>query len=248
MARKSTTSLELENAQLRDELIKLREQVEAQTSAAAATKNRLSAVVGNVTPHAELMVGIRNISDYTVGIPPVLPGDPSLQLAPDFGDNEPGSVAVISYAAWRELRKGKLVEQGMIRRDDSVLGSAFLAAPEDREGELAPGSYVNTIEDPPHWINSRSEDELREDIARITSQASLFRLRRVVDTELLRLEADSGMSRETREDQARCAQAALSKLSTKYRLVDDLTTAKIEVGRQAQAGIDPSGRRISLRL
>src|SRR5512135_3880509 len=126
MARKATTQMELENEQLKQELAQLREAVEAESQANRNLKKRVMALSN--TPQGELMVGIRNVSDYTVGIKPQLPGDSALQLAADFGNDEPGSVAVMSYASWRELRKSKLIADGMIKRDDSILGSTFNAA------------------------------------------------------------------------------------------------------------------------
>lgn len=248
MARKTTTSLELENQKLREELAKLREAVDVESSAAAAYKGRLALSSSADTPWSHLMVGIRNVSDYTVGIPPILPGDSPIQLAPSFNGDEPGAVAVITYAAWRELRKGHLVERGMVCRDDSVLGTAFIPAPEDRPGEVAPGQAVNMIDDPHAWIERRDEAQLRTDIAKITSQASLFRLRRVVDEALRKFELESELPRDTREQQARVAQQALNALSAKLRMVDDLTTTMIEARTRTDANVDSSGRRISIKI
>lgn len=216
MARKSTNRLELENEELQRQLKDMRTQLENQTTAAGLAGARVP----------ELMVGIRNVSDYSVGIP-IKDGN-DIQLAPDFGGDDPGCYDVISYELWRKLRRGKQATQGLIMRDDSFLGGAFNAGPADRNEDFNEEHFANRIPDPVEWITTRTEKKLRDDIAKITSLASLFRLRRVVDTALGKLEDDSGMPRDTIDNQVKCAQWALDQLDGKLRLVDRLVTSAIE--------------------
>jgi len=247
MPRKNTTQLEMENQALREELGKLRSSVEIESEANRNLRGRVASLTN--TPHGDLMVGIRNVSDYTIGIKAQLPGDNPLQLAAAFDGTEPGVVAVMSYAAWRELRKSKMIGDGMIKRDDSILGTAFNAAPADLPGDLATGWEANLIENPLEWITSRSEEQLRADIEKITAQSSFFRLRRVVDAALRRWELESGLPRSTREEQALVAGRALSALSSKLRMVDDLATAGIEGrGEHTMDVIGVNGRKISLKM
>lgn len=245
--RKSTTNLELENERLRKELESLRGKVEAETTAKAAMKHALAAKnAGATTPWTELVVGIRNISDYTIGIPPIQGGS-EYQLSPAFTGKESGTTAILPYSEWRELRNDSRVAKGMIKRDDSILGSSFNAAPEDREEDLPASARVNQVEDPKAWIDFRSEDEIRRDLEAMTSTPSIFRLRRVVDDALRELEAKSGMPRETLDQQAACAQYALRQLSGKLRLVDELTTSIIE-RRNEPDPAEVKGTTVTIRL
>lgn len=167
------------------------------------------------------MVGIRNVSDNTIGEPGKF-GEPDLHLHADLGEHDPASVTSISYAWWRELRKGKLVRDGLIVRDDSVLGTGFVAAPEDKAEEIPVEADINTILDPQDWIESRTEAQLRADLARLTSDSSLRRIRRAVDVKLKALEESYG------DDVPNKAAQAVDDLPMVYKFVDEYTTKRLE--------------------
>lgn len=222
-----TAALQAQLAAAQAAVDELRAQLESQTIAATAHQARLAAAVPtHRAAYGELMVGIRNVSDTAIGIPPQFKGDDEIQLFPDFGNNEPRQVAVISYGRWRELRKGTLVERGLIVRDDSVLGRAYSAAPADQDHELPPNAKHNVIPDPVAWIESRTEAELRADLARITAEEGLRRLRRAVDQRLRQLELK--YPRETLRQQADAARRALAELPANYRLIDELVEQRIQ--------------------
>lgn len=229
MAKKKPSIAELEQ-QLLDANAKnaeLRSQVDTQTRAAVAHQERFAtAVPGHRAQFAELMVGIRCVSDTTVGVPALFKGDSDLHLHADYGHEDPARCAIISYAWYRELRKGQLFAKGLLTRDDSILGSLYQPAPEDLPGEVAVGHEVNTILDPTEWVNARNEQELRDGIAAITSEDSLRRLRRVVDEYLLKFEGSQ--VRGTVAEQVKAAKAALMSLPAKLRMLDDLVTQRLE--------------------
>jgi len=205
----------------------LRSMVDTQTVAATAHQQRLAtALPGHRAQFAELMVGVRNISDTTVGVKALFKGDSDLQLNADFGKEDPARTQIISYAWWRELRKSPYVGKGLLIRDDSTLGSLYQAAPPDLPGELAPGHAVNAIPDPKAWVESRDETALREGVAAITSEESLRRLRRVVDEALVAFE--STQPRNTVPEQVKAARLALNSLPAKLRMLDDLVTSRLE--------------------
>ncbi len=230
-------------AELQRQNEELRALLEQQSAAGTALRSRLSAINDNAqNPYSELMVGIRNVSDNTVGIPAML-GNPPIQLAAPMGDDDTGASAPISYAQWRELRKGKLVRDGAIMRDDTVVGAGLSVAPADLAKDLPPTHKHNAIRDPKAWIDERSEDEIREELDRITSEESLQRIRRTVDDELRRIEATRPVSdalphKERLKAQASRARWAISSLPAKYRLVDDLITSRLEA---PEAGEDWDG-------
>lgn len=186
---------------------------------------------------AQAMVGIRNISDMTVGERGAF-GAPDIHLYASSDKNDPNTVTVIPYAWWRELRKGKLVGNGVIMRDDSVMGQGYMHAPEDRPEDLAPGHTVNAIEDPKEWIESRTEAQIRADLPKITSINSLRRIRRAVDDKIRQVAeampdiyrdhtaASNGFVPKGGWDQRKVR--ALEELPALYRLVDDMTTRLIE--------------------
>lgn len=219
--------------ELRRQNAELRELLEQQSAAGSALRTRLQAINPSAqNPYSELMVGIRNVSDNTIGIPEML-GNPPIQLAAASEDDDTGSCAPISYAQWRELRKGKLVRDGAILRDDSVIGAGLQAAPADLPKDLPPTHKHNAVRDPKAWIDDRTEDEIREELERITSEETLQRIRRAVDDELKRLEASRPVSdalptKERLKAEASRARWAISSLPAKYRLVDDLITTRLE--------------------
>lgn len=186
---------------------------------------------------AQAMVGIRNISDMTVGERGAF-GAPDIHLHASRDRNDPNTVTVIPFAWWRELRKGKLVANGVIMRDDSVLGEGYLKAPEDRPEDLASTHAVNAVPDPKEWIESRTESEIRADLPKITSINSLRRIRRAVDDKILEIAAAMpdiyrDMTPASNKylppggwDQRKVR--ALEELPALYRLVDDMTTRLIE--------------------
>lgn len=167
------------------------------------------------------MVGIRNISDYTIGIPAKF-GDPELQLFPDISHDDPNSVAVVTFASWKALIKGQYVTRGMIVRDDSVMGPGYMVAPEDRDVDYNPETAGNRIADPIEWVESRTEAQVREDLAKITSEPSLRRLRRAVDMKLKELQQaypDTVTNKQLK---------SWEDLPVIYRFVEDYTTRKLE--------------------
>jgi hypothetical protein len=167
------------------------------------------------------MVGIRNISDYTIGIPSRF-GEPELQLFPDLGANDPNSTAVVSFAFWRALIKERYVTQGMIVRDDTILGVGYTPAPEDRAEDYSPHAAANRILDPVEWIESRSEPEIREALAMVTSEPSLRRIRRGVDLKLRQLQASYADTVENK------TLKSWEDLPMVYRFIDDYTTRRLE--------------------
>jgi hypothetical protein len=230
--------LQQQLAQALQTIQSLQQMVETQTAVAAMHQSRLStALPSHKAVGGELMVGIRNISDTTLGVKSPFKGEPDLHLHADFGIDDAGRVTMISYAWWRELRRSALVQKGLIMRDDSVLGTTWNAGPADGLTDVHADFHVNAVIDPRHWIESRTTDQLTEDIAKITSDASLQRLRRAVDQELARLE--SQYPRTTKPQQVAAAKKALNQLSAKYRHADDLLRTALE--NPVDADEEPSG-------
>lgn len=213
---KSKATLQAENAILRKHL-------QDQARGTAAAVEHLANAFPSAKPaSAELRVGIRNISDNTIGIPPYFAGDPVLHLHSDTTGASPAIVAIVSHATWMQLRKSSYVAKGLIMRDDSVLGGNYEVAPADRPEELAPGYAANAIPDPVEWISSRTEAQIREDLDKITCETSLRRLRRVVD-DAIRVEQD----KYPKEDLKR-AKKAVQALSATYQMLDHTITTRLE--------------------
>lgn len=186
----------------------------------------LAAALGSNKPQissTELKVGIRNISDNTIGLFSPIAGEPNVDLHADLPDlPRMGCTAVISYAWWQVLRKSPVMQRGEIVRDDSVLGSSFTAGPPDRPEDLPESWAVNAIPDPVAWIQSfATESDLRAAVDRITNLTSLRRIRRVVDMELKRLERTFG-------DDPKRAAKALRALPALYQMLDQVITTKLE--------------------
>lgn len=175
-------------------------------------------------PQGQLVVGIRNVSNYTVGFVDKTSGTPiEYNLNPEVpGVSDPKTRAVISYAYWQQLRKGSQVQYGLIVRDDSVLGAADNAAPEDRPEDLHPEAAVNVVLDPREWILSRTEPELRESVAKMTSQPTLRRLAHEVDQEILRIGEAKYLGDEER------AGKAIRDLPAMFRLVEELVEDRLD--------------------
>lgn len=211
-------------------------QLEQQLINAAVLANALAKHQGGQTS-AQAMVGIRNISDLTIGIPAAF-GQAEIHLHAAVKPNDPNTMTVIPYVWWRELRKGKLVQDGYLLRDDNIMGEGYLAAPADRPEDLAPGFAINAVLDPKEWIESRDETGIRTGIAEISSLNSLRRIRRAVDDKLREIvqslpdnyrdntPASNGYVPKGGWDNRH--KLAVDQLPMIYRLVDDLTTKKIE--------------------
>jgi len=188
-----------------------------------------------VTP--QTMVGLRNVSDLTIGIPGAF-GQGDVHLHAAFRNEDPATYTIIPFAWWREIRSGKYVDQGMLMRDDSIIGEGYTPAPPDRPQDLAPNFSVNLVIDPQQWIDSRNEIQIREDIMKMTSLNSLRRLRRAVDMKLRSIvdsipdqyrdttKASNGYVPPKGWDKRH--KMALEQLPAIYRLVDDLTSRRIE--------------------
>lgn len=210
------TEMQLENERLRLLL-------EQQSQANQAMANRLAAMGATIQrPSTDIMVGVRNICDDTVGERSPFPNEPDLHLHADFGLPDPNTVGVVSFAWWQRMRKGRLIGEGRIMRDDSVLGGTYQAAPPDRPEDIDPGFYVNAIPQPELWIESKTEQELREAIDRITALSALRRLRGVVDRKLLQIEKQFTL------DDPNRMKKALKALPALYRFVDEMITTRLE--------------------
>lgn len=174
-------------------------------------------------PAGQLVVGIRNISNYTVGLIDNTTGVPiEYNLTPEIpGIPDPHNRAVISYAFWQRLRSGTQVAQGLIMRDDSVLGEADNVAPADRPEDLAPDAAKNQVIDPKDWIRSKTEPELRDAIAAMTSGPSLRRLLYAIDQEIISLGEEYA-------GQPDRAIKALKRLPAVYRLVEELAEERLD--------------------
>jgi hypothetical protein len=197
----------------------LRSMIDQASVSAQAMAQRIAA---GTTHTGQLLVGIRNISDMTLGQKSPNSTEPDLHLHADFGTNDPNSVAVISNSWWLQMRKGRFVRDGLIMRDDTALGLGDSAAPPDRETDLHPDFYVNAIPDITTWMDGKTEADIREAVAKMTSPASLLRLRRIVDIKLLELEKDYDV-----EDPLRMKKAQ-KRLPMLYKLVDELVTMRLE--------------------
>jgi hypothetical protein len=222
MPKKTTKQLEAEVAELRAAL-------EQQTRATAVHQERLAqALPTHRMAGAELMVGIRCIADVGLGLPrnPHIPGDVDVTLDADIPGADPaGTYAIIPYTKWQQIRKSVVMDNALIIRDDSVLGSAYAPAPPDAPEDIAKHWAVNAILDPVAWITERTDDDIRDGIEAMTSPHSLRRLRRVVDFEVRTLQ-----DRHPKPGSVESAVWALRQLPAKYQLVDSLTTLKLEKG------------------
>lgn len=205
-----------------------REALDAETNAKSTMMDRLTrqGAAGPQVTWSEVMVGIRNISDSTIGLESPFAHEMDVQLYGDVatihGDAPVGTDAAISYAWWRQLRTQKQVQRGQLVRDDSILGPGITSAPVDRAEDIPESFYVNAVENPIEWIESRDETQLRDDLVAMTYMGSVSRIRRVVDEKLRELE--NTKPRETIAEQVVAADYAVRSLSGKLRLVDGITT------------------------
>ncbi len=205
-----------------------RDALDAETNAKSTMMDRMTrqGAVGPSVTWSEVMVGIRNISDNTIGLVSPFAHETDVQLFGDVatthGDAPVGTDAAISYAWWRQLRTQKEVQRGQLVRDDTILGPGITSAPVDRAKDLPESFHVNNVEDPIEWIESRDETQIRDDLMAMTYMGSVSRIRRVVDEKLREIE--NTQPRETIAQQVVAADYAVRALSGKLRLVDGITT------------------------
>jgi hypothetical protein len=172
----------------------------------------------------QLVVGIRNVSNYSVGLIDKTSGQAiEFNLNPEVpGVTDPRTRAVVSYVFWQQLRSGGQVGKGIIVRDDSVLGPADNAAPEDRPKDMHPDHARNLVIDPREWIQSRTEQQIREDIAAMTSEPTLRRLLYCVDQEIVLI------GEERYAGDAERARKAIRDLPALFRVVEELCEERLD--------------------
>lgn len=179
---------------------------------------------GRIAP-GQQVVGIRNVSNYGVGLVDntgIVAMEYSLAPASE-AMFIPQSQATIPYVFWQQLRHSKQVREGFIVRDDSILSEQEYAGPEDKETDLPPEAKWNVIDKPRAWIMSASEADIRAAIAKITSPATLRRLMRTVDQEILIIgEA------EFKGDPER-AEKSINALPGIFVLTENLAKARLDV-------------------
>lgn len=172
----------------------------------------------------QLVVGVRNVSNYSVGFIDRTSGQPiEHNLNPEVpGNPDPRTTAVVSYAFWQQLRTGNQVGRGLIIRDDSILGPADNAAPDDRPQDLHPDHAKNVILDPREYVLSRTEDQLRQDIAAMTSEPTLRRLLYAVDEEIVRI------GEQNHRDDPERARKSIRDLPAIFRVVEELAEERLD--------------------
>lgn len=191
----------------------------------ANLQGQLSAVLsmGGKTG-AKAVVGIRNISCDTVGMYNKVHGETGEVTlhAERFGQYDPNNVAVISEQFWREIRKGKLVELGIIMRDDSVCSGGDVIAPADRPEDLPMGREKNIVIDPFQWIESKTEEELGAAVQAMDSETTLRRLAAAVDHKIWKV------GEERYKDHAERAKLAIRDTPAKYHWVDKRVEERLD--------------------
>lgn len=209
MPKKTKRELELEL-----EIERMKGRVEGVQSVAGVAKP----VVGKA------VVGIRNISNYTVGLINKIPGEQGeISLhAERFGEYDPNNCAVISEAFWKSIRKGPYVAKGLIIRDDSVCSAGEVIAPPDLERDLAPSRENNAIVDPFQWIESKNEDELRAAVQKIDSEFTLHRLAAAVNYKIWQVGEEKYKDHEER------AKLAIRDTPSKYLWLDERVEERLD--------------------
>jgi hypothetical protein len=189
----------------------------------------MAAQIGAAQPRqfvtsGQLVVGIRNVSNYSVGLMDKTSGHPvEYNLNPEVpGVADPRTRAVVSFVFWQQLRTGSQVAKGMLVRDDSVLGPADNAAPEDRPQDVHPEHNKNVVMDPREWVMSRTEEQIRTDIAQMTSEPTLRRLLYCVDQEIIRL------GEERYKDDPERARKSIRDLPALFRVVEELSEERLD--------------------
>lgn len=185
------------------------------------------ALRGNAKP-AEMVVAIRNVSSTGVSIVKGITGlDRDITLPADYeyaSDVPPVHYEIIPWTAWQRIRKGYFVANGLVIRDDALLSEYHAPAPKDESHEIHPEFAKNVVADPRAWISKKTEDEIREGIAKMTSEASLRRLEFEVNRKILELGEESGAAPLSSER----GQYAMRRLPAVYRLVDELVTERLD--------------------
>jgi len=228
--------------ELEERYAKALETIEQLTRNQAQMAAQIGATQRTFVNAGQLVVGIRNVSNYSVGIIDKTSGQAvEYALNPEVeGMPDPRTRAVVSFAFWQQLRTGSQVAKGIIIRDDSILGPADNAAPPDRPEDIAPEAARNLILDPREWIVSRTEDDIREAIAAMTSEPSLRRLQYAVDQEIVRI----GETK-YREDPER-ARKAIRDLPAIFRVVEELADERLDelnpVSKVRHLELNPSAR------
>jgi len=171
----------------------------------------------------KLVVGVRNISSETIAFPKG-ENDPEISLHARDARNGSwaNSVGIVSYGRWQAIRKSKLYGNGLVVRDDSILGEVDQAAPPDDPKDLHPDHEKNAIVDLDLWIKSKTEDEIRRAVGEMTSEASLRRLWGAVDTEYERV-----MEGVDRKDEA-AVRRAKRLVPAIYQLLDLIVPERLE--------------------
>src|SRR4051812_32686925 len=102
---------------------------------------------GKTVVSGKALVGIRNISSYTIGLVNTIQGEQGeIQLhAAHFDKADPESTAVVSHQFWTTIRKGKIVANGQLVRDDRLVSDESLIGPHDRSEDLPANAAVNQI-------------------------------------------------------------------------------------------------------
>jgi hypothetical protein len=231
--------------------------LEAQLAAALNTINAMSQQQASLSQQlgavqrvplgmsGQLVVGVRNVSNYTVGFIDRTSGTPiEYALTPEVpGNPDPKTRAVVSYAYWQKLRTSSQVAKGLIVRDDSVLGSADNRAPADRPEDMPAEAALNLVINPRDWILSKPEPELRAAIKAMTSEPSLRRLLYAVDQEVVAI----GEER-YKGDKDRAAKS-ISDLPALFRLVEELASNRLdELNPVSAARADEIGESVRNRV
>jgi hypothetical protein len=190
--------------------------------------NQLTAQKGN---DRDKFVGIRNISNACIGVPNPVRGQVDLlNLHSDFIDPtdptafmpNPNATQVVTHAVWMQLRRSSHYDNGLIVRDDSILGDSYEPAQADAPNELAPNWAKNAVINPAHFIESRNEQELASAIGEMTSELSLKRLLTAVNQ---RIEKQRLVYS---EDDPRREERALSGIPAIYTKVEQLVLDRLE--------------------
>lgn len=211
-------------AELEARYAKALETIEQMSRNQAMMSAQLGAVSKQYVAPGQLMVGIRNVSNYSVGLLDKTSGQEiEYNLNPEVdGVADPRTCAVVSYVFWQQLRTGSQVGRGVIVRDDSVLGPADNAAPQDRPQDMHPDHDKNVVRNPREWILGRSEQELRDAIAQMTSEPTLRRLMYSVDQEIIRI------GEEKYKDDPERARKAIRDLPAIFRVVEELADERLD--------------------
>lgn len=219
MARKSAAMVELEQKYAR-----ALEAIDQLSRNQAMMSAQLGATQRSFVPVGQLVVGLRNVSNYSVGLVDSTSGQTiEYNLNPEVdGVMDPKTRAVVSYAFWQQLRKSSTVSRGLVIRDDSVLGPTDNVGPEDRPQDFMPETFHNVVDNPRDWVLSKTEQELRDAVSRITSEPTLKRLLFAVDQEILRIGEAKYLGDEQR------AVRSIRDLPAMFRLVEELAEERLD--------------------